>query len=67
MTGKGGGPRATRHEARVLRRASSRFTLLSIAPVWARARVDLGEKKLAELESEALELGLEGGLTCTPT
>ncbi len=35
------------------------FTLLTALLVWARARVDLGEKKLASLEHEALELGIE--------
>jgi heme exporter protein C len=37
------------------------FTLLAIALIWARVRVDLAASRLADLEQEALELHGEDG------
>ncbi|MCC6556815.1 MAG: cytochrome c biogenesis protein CcsA [Polyangiaceae bacterium] len=34
------------------------FTLLAVALIWARVRVDLAASRLADLEQEALELGI---------
>jgi heme exporter protein C len=58
VTGKGGGLRDPRMLFTFFAGLLC-FTLLTALLVWARARVDLAEKRLATLEHEALELDLD--------